>query len=95
MQVGVGRGVFGGVCVWVGDWVLDKCIVYKRILTISIRKLCVTQRGQKVDWVSFGKKKKKNKNKNKQTNKHFSIISAPLKKISTLYTGRNFIVIVH
>ena len=56
-RVGVGRmfvwGVFGGGDGWMIR-VYDKWHVYMLILTINMSTVCLTQFGQKVDWVSFG-----------------------------------------
>ena len=57
---GCGDGCVGGGCVLgcVGGWMSGfwtSGIVYMLILTISMSIVCLTQFGQKVDWVSFGK----------------------------------------
>ena len=54
-SLGVGMGVCFGL--WVGRWVRfwTHAIDYMPILTIGINTVCLTQFGQKVVWVSFGK----------------------------------------
>ena len=49
-----GGGVFVGG--WVSEWVFGQvALVYVLILTLSMSTVCLTQFGQKVDCVSFGK----------------------------------------
>ena len=46
------------------EWILDKWHSLFAKFTVSMSNVCLTQFGQKVDSVSFGKKKQKQKQKN-------------------------------
>ena len=53
-SLSMGMGVLGWGCRWMSEF-LTSGIVYILIFTISMSLVCLTQFGQKVDYLSFGK----------------------------------------